>query len=466
MNARKSPPVALIVLLLAHLAAPADPQDATEPVLPDQILGHMVKGHHPEAIRLLLEASRADPGNPVAWYCLGRAYNDSGLHGLAAEALLQSLKLGAASPYIRREIGIALAGLGRHQEAMGHLEHAPPDDARTAYFRGIVAYRLGRVTDAHKALARAEQDPVLKNRARRAREWIDARQAESKKWHLQLTLGTSWNTNATYLPHNAAIAAGDPDDREAPTATLALDARYDLYESDTTDVYGLFSFYETKYRHLEDWDQTGVMLGAYAVRRFDGWRAWAMPNVQKTLIDHDNYSTAFVLPVGVVKPITSWCEVEGNYTLRGSHFHWRAGKDEELDGATHHFAFGPTLWSPGRRIRAWAQLTFEEARPQGDMMQYKAFGVDLGARASLHRKVDVKSTLSLQRPDYTKPNTRHETGLKRADRWAAWYTALIYKLTDRQQIELFYSYIHNHSNIRASYKYDQRELGLNYRYTF
>jgi len=466
MNTRKSPPAALAALFLALFSASADPQDAASPALPDQALEHMARGNHPEAIKLLLAASRAEPENPVVWYCLGRAYNDMRLHGAAGHALVRSAKLGAVSPYLHREIGIALAGVGRNQLAMTHLEQAPPDDPRTAYYKGIVAYRLGRVTEAHKALARAEQDPVLKNRIQRAREWFTSSRAERKKWHLQLTLGASWNTNVTYRPHDAVISPGTADDREAPTATAGLDARYDLYSTDTTDVYGLFSFYETKFRHLEDWDQTGMTLGTYAVRRFDGWRAWAMPNVQKTLIDHDNYATAFVLPLGIVKPITSWCELEGNYALRASHFHWRAAKHQELDGATHHFAFGPTLWTPGRRIRAWAQATFEEARPQGDLMQYKAFGVDLGARASLHRRLDVKSTLTIQRPYYTKPNPRHDTGLKRADRFAAWYSALIYKLTNRQQIEFFYSYIHNHSNIRASYKYDQKEVGLNYRYTF
>ena len=211
-----------IALLSVLFSVPAASQDATDPVFPDQVLKHMAKGEQPEAAKLLLETISADPKNQAAWFLLGKAYNDLGAHGRAEKALLRSAKLGGGTADLRGEMGIALAGLGRYQEAMEHLENARPDDAEVAYARGIVAYRLGRVADAHKALAKAEQDPVLKNRAQRAREWIDTRRAERKKWHLQLTLGTSWNTNVTYLPHNAAIAPGDPDDREAPTATLVL----------------------------------------------------------------------------------------------------------------------------------------------------------------------------------------------------------------------------------------------------
>lgn len=458
---------AVLAFSLALLSALSADTSGSPAAVPDQVVGRIASGKYAEAIADLHKILLKDERNGVAWYHLGLAYNRLALYAKAGDALARAAIHGSGSPELRRELGIALAGQGKPKEAMEHLRQARPDDAEAAYARALVAHQLGRVDEAKEALVTAQRDSAFKDRATKFLSDIESGRASmQKRWRLQLTLGTAWNTNVTYRPQEAVRAVGERADRQAPSGTLAFDGGYTLWQQGPARVDATFSLSEVQYRHLERFARTNMSVGLEMTREFEGWRAWATPMVQKGLVDHDNYRTAFALSLGLEKPLASWCSVQGNYALNAAHYHFRAIKDEELDGATHHFAIGPRLWTPGGRLAGYAQVTFDEARHAGDAMQHKALGAELGVNVKLLSTLGLNSSLTLLRPDYTKKNLRHPTNLKRADRTAIWYTALVYQLRKNQQIELFYSYVHNHSNIRRFYKYDQRQIGMYYRYMF
>jgi tetratricopeptide (TPR) repeat protein len=149
-------------------------------------------GHVAQAVSLLSEAARLNPGHPetrfnlgVALARLGRfeeavtAYDGAialragfadahfnrgvalGTLGRAGEALAayeRAVALAPADPQAHHNLGTTLAGLGRHDEALGAFDRAlaiDPRYARAFASRAAAVFRLGRLDEALDSCDRA-----------------------------------------------------------------------------------------------------------------------------------------------------------------------------------------------------------------------------------------------------------------------------------------------------------------------
>ena len=93
----------------------------------DQALTHLIRGQltgeHDlgNAAILFGQALSAEPNNVLALEGKGRAFLYAGRYNEALAELERSLSLGNEDHRLRRDIGIALTRLGRHDEALTHL---------------------------------------------------------------------------------------------------------------------------------------------------------------------------------------------------------------------------------------------------------------------------------------------------------------------------------------------------------
>jgi tetratricopeptide (TPR) repeat protein len=88
--------------------------------------GHdlMRSRHHAQAATVLARAARIEPRKGSILEALGRAYYNSGQHGLAAETFETLLDVDPSAHYAHYALGQSLKQLGRAREARTHLRLA------------------------------------------------------------------------------------------------------------------------------------------------------------------------------------------------------------------------------------------------------------------------------------------------------------------------------------------------------
>ena len=84
---------------------------------------------------VLERAAKAAPGKGSVLEALGRAYFNSGQHQRAAETFEELLGVDPSAHYGHFGLGLALARLGRDQEARTHLRMAAALDPGSATYR-------------------------------------------------------------------------------------------------------------------------------------------------------------------------------------------------------------------------------------------------------------------------------------------------------------------------------------------
>lgn len=103
-----------------------------------------------EAVRYGEAAVALDPGHFNGWNLLGSAYYTKGEFALSAEAYGKAAALKPSDGEVRRNLGLALAELGRTDEAEAALKaaYAADGSAETAFFLGKLCYGAQRYEDA------------------------------------------------------------------------------------------------------------------------------------------------------------------------------------------------------------------------------------------------------------------------------------------------------------------------------
>ena len=124
-------------------ADPADPDDR-EGAYELLQRGHALlrARHHAQAATVLERAARIEPGKASILEALGRAYYNSGQHGMAAEAFAALLEVDPSAHYAHYALGQSLKQLGRAAEARTHLRVACALSPDSSLYRGALD-RLG-----------------------------------------------------------------------------------------------------------------------------------------------------------------------------------------------------------------------------------------------------------------------------------------------------------------------------------
>lgn len=102
----------------------------------------MKRRHNAQAAVLLERAAALEPGKGSIVEALGRAYYNSGQHGLAEESFRQLLEIDPSAPYGHFGLGQSLKQLGRRDEARTHLRMAVALAPDSSLYRNALT-RLG-----------------------------------------------------------------------------------------------------------------------------------------------------------------------------------------------------------------------------------------------------------------------------------------------------------------------------------
>jgi tetratricopeptide (TPR) repeat protein len=102
--------------------------------------------------------TKAQPGQPLAWYSLGIAYGELGRHQEAVDAFKEALRLKPDYAEAWNNLGTAYSHQGRHQEAIQACKEAlrlKPDYPVAWHNLGVAHHRLDRYQEAIKAYKEA-----------------------------------------------------------------------------------------------------------------------------------------------------------------------------------------------------------------------------------------------------------------------------------------------------------------------
>lgn len=121
-------------------------QDGAEDVQAMTLLGNTYRqlGRLDESEAILYEAHNKYPDHYFPWYGFGRTLLVKGQYDGAANAIEQSLTLGA-KPIVHFDLGEAYYRLGDHTNAQVHLEAAQNQPGLEPYRALMVAYLLGKI---------------------------------------------------------------------------------------------------------------------------------------------------------------------------------------------------------------------------------------------------------------------------------------------------------------------------------
>jgi spermidine synthase len=113
-----------------------------------------------EAVELLREVLRADPGSPSALVELGLIYRQTGQLERAAETIRRAVEAVPNFAEAQRALGLVNMDRGRYEAAAQSLQRATeinPSDARAHYYLAVALRQLGRLEEARAALEASVQ---------------------------------------------------------------------------------------------------------------------------------------------------------------------------------------------------------------------------------------------------------------------------------------------------------------------
>ena len=440
--------------------------------VPDAVLRDMALRKFAPAAKALENIVAAQPANQAAWFFLAKARNRMGQSRKALEALAHVTEPGRAAADVHRERGIAHFGLGEADKAMAELKQAGPDDSEAWFVRGLVALRLGQKDDAKLALAKARNDPLFKKQAQQALDSLEPGKAPPPKaprrWQLDLTVGVAYNDNVTLRAKEAVQNPAERANRAAMAVSMGLNGSYLIYHEGPTRVRALFALSWVQYEELHDFDHIDTQVGIEVQRQFEGWRARIRPTIRQAWVDGEGYVTALIIPISAEKPLTPWCSLQGNYTLRYEDYHFATPRAEDIDGVTHHFELGLGLRTLNGVLSGECALTHDRSNAQGDSMRYHAWGAQAGVHARILPRLVFHTNYAYRRPRYFHPNIRSMAfpAEKRRDACDFWSLSLDYLVRANQKVSLYYIRLNNRSNIPRFFRYTQDVVGVTYTYGF
>jgi len=437
--ARRAIVVCLWLLSAASLRA-GEPAKPPSPI-PRSVLSDISGRRETRAIKALFEIVRKEPANKAAWFLLGAAYNRLGLHARAEQYLGRAAALGADSPGLHREMGIALAGQKKADEARQHLDLADPRDPLAARTRAFMARPA----------------------------WRRAARESEGKWGFHLTLGTAYNDNVTLRADEAIRVPGERAGTRAMGLTVGLRAERRLWREGADRVRAVFGFGHTRYDDLHEFSPTDLTAGLELSRRTPDYAVWALPVIRQSYTHDESYCTSLALPLGGEVRLASCCALGAGYTLRWDDYHFReALRDERLDGLHHRLAMGPRFWTADGRLGCRTVVTYDRNHAAGDSMRYRAWGTEVGANYRVHPRVTLLGSWSYRKPRYLHDNVRSPAAAlePRRDTTHTFYVGVAWRMQENQRAVLYYSRQTNHSNIPAFYEYDQNAVGVSYHIAF
>lgn len=424
-----------------------------------------------QAIETLNMVIKDNPSSSLTWYYLGFSYNRLGFYKEACNSLIEAAILGMQTPELYRELGIAFSGQQKYQKAWEYLLKAKPDDTQAAYMRGFVAIKLGMIEEAKKELRTAGTDPLYRNKTENLLTELDRSPVKKqKKARFSVTAGGLYSDNVSLRPDEAISVPGEHKDMNDYAFSWDVDGSYLLMDKNNTQLDLFLNVFETYYRDLTLFDTTGLTTGIEARYTLPEWRAWIRPTFFQEWLGWDSYLSSFALPLGGEirgpKLFGLLTTLRKTYTYCNNTYHFGSVGKERLDGHVHRFTLGPTFSTPDRKINFSVGMSSDIRETKGTSMRYNALGLLVGCDVWLLPMLNVRTSYTYREPHYKNANIRSALGRKRKDSENIFSVSTSLWIRQNQELNFYYQFLDNRSNIPVFFEYDQNTYGLYYRYYF
>ena len=457
------------LMLVACLSNPLHAAAESDPLA--SAMRAMDKGDHGQAILILEPLVAENPNFINGWFFLGQARNRLGLWDEAKQALMQVEQLGAVTPALHRELGIAELGLGNPQAALDHLDQAADQGAEVALLRGQAMAMTGRTRTARRQLEQglasvrgtAMESPYRNLLARL--NAIPAAAPQRGRVYGSITGGWQYNDNVVVLPDDAPSIPADLTDQQDNLSFFHLNLNADLHRTEHTVAGVSATLFSTYHFDLDDFDVVDLLIMGRVSHRTGNWTLGAQAGGGYTWLGEDSLRATGLMSLSAAWLAEPDLTLGATYTLRYVDYLTNTLSDEDRSGWYHTFRFGPTLRLADNLTLSAAALV-DLARPDGNSVEHDALGVEL---RSAWRPADdwlISGGFRYRDLDYAHDNIRTLFVKSRDDEAWTLFGQIAWRFARRWTLNLDAQHTITDSNIPAFYEYDQTVVGASVTYSF
>ena len=487
--------ICLVLVLLATGVPRALGQKAADRAL-KTARAAVAKGDHPGALRILRTAVRESPAQGSLWLTMGQAYNALRLFERAHHALLEAQKLGVDTPELHQQLGDALLGLGRFDEALAELRKGP-NTARNRMGRAIalMALRhpeqaLGQL-DAAVGLAPALEPKVrllraaalaqMDRRAEAKEELNAGRPAASKlglrhlyetfaatralpglhpaaKWGFRVTLGTGYNDNVTLQPDEATgVVAQELSNEGDCFVRESASAWFRLVGDQEAGIIAQAGFGATQHGDLDEFDDTYANGGLLAHCVVGPLSLEAGVDFGHTEVDYDTYAHTWMGYAAVRWPQGEHSRTNLTWQLSYRDFRFPVLDEENRDGPLHLVRVTQEFSLPvlDRRVYVAPYAEYGREDTQGMSSENDFWGVGGYVRCPLVRRLDGFASAGYRDRDYDHTHVRSAFVTKRSDHEWRLGAGLQYALSDHAYLTAEWNHVNQNSNLPEFFSFEQ-----------
>lgn len=455
----------LVACLFNPLHAAADP----DPLAP--AMRAMDDGDHGQAI-LILEELVAENANFInGWFFLGQARNRLGLWAQAKQALMRVEKLGAITPALHRELGIAELGSGHPQAALDQFDQVADQDAAVALLRAQALAMSGQSETARQQLEQAfalARGTALESPYRNLLARLDAIPAQApqrRRVYGSISAGWQYNDNVIVLADDAAALPADVSDERDNLSFYQVNLNADLFTTDRTIAGVSATLFSTYHFDLDDFDVADLLLVGRVSHRCGDWVLGVQAGGGYTWLGEDSLRASGLMSVSAAWRAKPNLTLNGSYTLRYTDYLATTLSDENRSGWDHSLRLGPTV-RLADNLTVSAAALLDLARPDGNSVVHDALGLELRTAWRPVNHWLISGGVRYRKLDYANHNIRTLFVKSRDDEVWTLFGQIAWRFAPQWTLNLDAQHTTTDSNISAFYEYDQTVAGASVTYSF
>lgn len=489
--------LALVICMALPMASMAS--DLSEVLMSKGIM-YFDKGRYKEAVEVLGEALKEDPGRLEIRKYLFLAKARASGKASALDMLREQARKKPEDPRLRLDLAAALYLEGLHGEALGNLEEAlrlDPGCAEVFFFRGLVKLKTGQPKEALEDLQRARAlDPKLgqasmfyeglglkKLREHEAARSLFQRVAEMNpmtgygveanelalsgagpRFTAKLTTGVEYDTNVTIEGRRNSL--GVPlhvQDRFQVRFPLSALLDYRFLDLGEWSFGGRYGFYASLHDDSSDMNVLSNTAEFYGVWRRAEWYLRPFYYYQSVLLGGDQFSDTH--SIGASLMYYGLYNLAPEIYLRGQSREYNFPTQDRSDPDSWNLRaeYNQYYLLQGGRGYIRAGLGLEGNQADGSNLDYRSFLVLAGLQYQLPWKLQFNFDFEYQKRSYDRIHTIF--GVEREDNQYSMAWQLSRPLGKGFEVKGRVAYIRNDSNI-GDFDYDRQVYSLLFSWSY
>jgi Tfp pilus assembly protein PilF len=433
-------------------------------------------GEYREALEALKTAKRYAPDSTNLPLELGKAYLGLKEYDRAYDLFQKDIKSNEWRGESYLYAGACLYNKGEYEEAIDYLKDSMTVDidtySRAYYYIGLCQIKLEQYGDAERSfnnVIKFEGDSQLGRNAVQAKKSLrgaEAREKRQRPWYLNLTAGSSWDTNVLSAGDDLILPTGVSNQRDL-RGDFSAAGGYRPFKNSKSEIWVDVNGSATLQEKLSSYNtQTlgATIRGVYTPtkRILAGMRV----GYNYTWTDMDRYSGVFSLVPSFSYLLTDWARSTFGYFYERSRFYTQL-TDNRLnrDGYTNGLSFSQALEIPGTQLYFLGFLKQSWTQARGSDYDYWSFNTGLSASHPLPLDSRISVGCAWKFNDYYKESSRSPQNVEREDNQWRLNASLSKKFTDNISAFVAFSWTDNESN-ESIFEYEREIYSAGITYAF